>query len=75
MKISAADFKSKCLGLMDQVQKTHEEVVITKYGKPVARLVHVEESEESPLFGFLKGRLIQKGNIVKTPDVKWDVEK
>lgn len=39
MIISAAEFKAKCLSLMDHVNEFHEEVIITKHGKPVAKLV------------------------------------
>lgn len=37
--IKASEFKAKCLKLMDEVQKSGEEIVITKNGKPVSRLV------------------------------------
>ena len=39
MKIAAGQFKAKCLKLMDNVYKNNEEVIITKYGKPIAKLV------------------------------------
>lgn len=37
--ISATDFKARCLQLLDEVQQTGEELVISKRGKPVARVV------------------------------------
>lgn len=37
MQISAAKFKANCLKLMDEVSKTNKEIIITKYGKPVAK--------------------------------------
>lgn len=46
MQISATEFKAKCLGLLDHVGETGEELEITKHGKPVAKLVSV--SEEPP---------------------------
>lgn len=60
--ISAGEFKTKCLKLMDIVAQTHEEYTITKRGKPIARIVPIESVEES--FGFLKGSLEIKGDIV-----------
>lgn len=75
MNISAAEFKTKCLSLMDQVQESHEEILITKHGKPVAKLVPVEKTKDIPLFGYLKGRMIEKGDIVKSLDIKWDAQK
>ena len=42
--ISAGEFKNRCLALMDEVNETGEEIVITKYGKPVSRLVPARKS-------------------------------
>lgn len=41
--IPASEFKAKCLGLLDEVAETGESVIVTKRGKPVARLVPHEE--------------------------------
>ncbi len=43
--IPAGEFKNRCLALMDEVNETGEEIVITKHGKPVSRLVPAEESK------------------------------
>lgn len=63
--IPAGKFKAQCLAIMDEVQAKHEAVVITKRGKPVARLVPVEQ-EKDDIFGFLKGKgkIEIKGDIV-----------
>lgn len=39
-------FKATCLDLLDQVQLTGEEIVVTKYGKPVARITPVGNTLE-----------------------------
>jgi prevent-host-death family protein len=68
--IGAAKFKEQCLALLDSVGP--EGIVITKHGKPVARLVPVEtESEE--LLGALEGALTITGDILST-GVAWDAE-
>jgi prevent-host-death family protein len=41
VKIPAGEFKAKCLKIMDQVKNYHEEIIITKHGKPVAKLVPI----------------------------------
>ncbi len=61
--MAAGEFKAKCLKVMDQVQTRRESVIITKRGKPVAKLVPVEESQD-PIFGFLKGKGKITGDIV-----------
>jgi len=45
--IGAAKFKAECLGLMDEVESRGTHFVITKKGRPVARLVPVETPEEN----------------------------
>ena len=53
--IPAERFKSECLGLMDEVQATCESVIITKRGKPVAKLMPVD-TDSNGIFGFLAGK-------------------
>jgi len=74
MMIAAGKFKSQCLKIMDDVQKNHREVVITKYGKPVAKLIGIPGQSQYPLFGFLKGSVSIKGDIVSSLKERWNVE-
>ena len=74
LEIKAAEFKAKCLQLMDDVQKNHEEIVITKHGKPIAKLVPVEERPQRQLFGYLKDVTIIKGDILSPMDEKWEAD-
>ena len=74
MKIAAAKFKSQCLALMDEVERKRKEVIITKRGRPVAKLVPVE-SETNKLFGGMRGTIRIKGNIVKPTGERWNAER
>ena len=49
--MSATEFRAKCLGLIDEVAETGREIVITKRGRPVARLVPFRRKPET-LFGL-----------------------
>jgi len=69
--IKASEFKAKCLKLMDEVAETGEPLVITKGGKPVARLVPLGERPKS-LWGAHKGLIEIKGDIVSPVDVDWE---
>jgi prevent-host-death family protein len=69
-QIAAAKFKEQCLALLDQVGA--EGIIITKRGKPVAKLIPIS-AESSSLIGSLKGRLTIKGPILST-DEKWNAE-
>lgn len=64
--VPAGQFKARCLKLMDEVNAKRTSVLITKRGKPIAKLVPVEsESKHDEIFGCLKGKAKVKGDIVK----------
>jgi prevent-host-death family protein len=48
MKIAAADFKARCLALLDQVRDRGEPITITKRGRVVARLVPANDEDDRP---------------------------
>jgi len=62
--MAAGVFKAKCLKVMDEVQAKRVTVVITKRGKPVAKLVPVEPKQDE-IFGFYKGKGKITGDVVK----------
>ena len=77
-KIPAGEFKQGCLAILDDVAKTHREVVITKRGKPVARLVPVisDRQREQELLAALRGRarmLVREDEFLKplTREAGW----
>ena len=74
MKIGAGEFKAKCLKLMDEVKKHRAEIIITKFGKPVAKLVPVIEKPVKTLFGYLHNSVIITGDIVKPTGEKWNAD-
>jgi len=61
-RIPAGEFKARCLTLMEDVRNTREPVVITKRGKPVAKLVPADE-ENRDFIGRLKGVITIVGDI------------
>jgi prevent-host-death family protein len=71
--IPAALFKAECLKLMDQVARTGKPIVITKHGKPVARLVPVPPPSKS-FFGHMKNTLTITGDVVAPTDESWSAE-
>ena len=70
-QISAAEFKAKCLDIMDLVQERGGEVVVTKRGKAVAKLVPIQERPAS-LFGALRGMATLEDDLVSPIDVAWE---
>lgn len=72
MEIPAGEFKAKCLQLMDRVARSREPIVITKRGKPVAKLVPPDDPEpRAALFGYMAGTAEIRGDIVNMPDLEW----
>ena len=69
-QLSASKFKEQCLALLDRVDP--EGIVVTKRGKPVAKLIPIRAGSAA-LIGSLKGRVTIKGNILGT-GAKWDAE-
>jgi antitoxin (DNA-binding transcriptional repressor) of toxin-antitoxin stability system len=69
-KIAAAKFKEQCLAILDRVGP--EGLLITKHGKPVAKLFPAT-SESTGLIGAMKGKIKIKGNIIST-GLKWNAE-
>lgn len=71
--IAAGEFKAKCLQLLDDVAEKRGTLVITKHGKPVARLVPVEPEQQ--LFGALKGSVVGEMDIVSPISTEWEAAK
>jgi len=63
----------KCLAVMAQGMQSGESVLITKHGKPVAKLVSAA-LEADDLFGYMAGKVKIAGDIVGpiTPVEDWE---
>ena len=71
-KVAAAEFKARCLALMEDVRSTRQPIVITKRGKPIAKLVPAEEAKDDFL-GRLKGVFKIVGDI-ESPIEDWETK-
>ncbi|MFI4988593.1 MAG: type II toxin-antitoxin system Phd/YefM family antitoxin [Alphaproteobacteria bacterium] len=70
-RVPAARFKADCLRLMDEVARRRTPILITKRGKPVAKLVPADERPVD-LFGWMAGTVTIHGDIVEPIDVEWE---
>jgi len=72
----AGEFKARCLKVMDQVRATREPVIITKRGKPVAKLVPVGTRGDD-IFGCLEGAMEIVGDIESpvVPPEEWEAHR
>jgi prevent-host-death family protein len=71
--IKASEFKATCLRLMDEVAKSGEEIVITKNGRPTARLLPYRK-RFGDWFGADRDRIEITGDIISPIDVEWEAE-
>lgn len=71
--VMASRFKAQCLALLDQVATTKVPLVVTKHGKPVARLVPMEEPEGAPTMGSVR-LLAEDDSAYFSTDERWEVE-
>jgi prevent-host-death family protein len=67
-KVAAAKFKEQCLSILDHLSP--EGIVVTKHGKPVARVLPVETAS-ADLIGVLRGKIRIKGDVEST-GISWD---
>ena len=70
-EIAAGEFKARCLQLMDEVDRDGIEIVITKRGRPVAKLVPAREEKKLSPIGWMKGSISINGDIVTSDPDDW----
>lgn len=62
----AGQFKAHCLAVIDEVYNRREQVIITKYGKPMDRPIPLEEEDyPESIFGLMRGKIHILGDIVE----------
>jgi prevent-host-death family protein len=58
--VGAAEFKAKCLNLIDQMRNDNESIIITKRGKPVAVLSPARDTTgRKSIIGAMKGSVLR----------------
>jgi prevent-host-death family protein len=62
-RVSAANFKAECLRLLDEVAATRRPIIVTKRGKPVAKVIAVDQ-EAIEIFGRMAGTITICGDIM-----------
>jgi len=70
--IGAGEFKTKCVPRLDVVAERHEEVIITKRGRPVAKLVPIRP--DGTLFGAMAGSVARQDDLISPIDEPWEAD-
>lgn len=71
--IKASEFKAICLRLLDEVAASGEEIVITKNGRPTARLLPYRK-RFGDWFGADRDRIEIIGDIISPIDLEWKAD-
>jgi prevent-host-death family protein len=71
--IPASRFKAQCLAILDKVERTRESVVVTKHGRPVARVVPIDSPDHRDTQGSVE-LLVREDQAYYGTGVDWDVD-
>ena len=73
--VPVTKFKAQCLQMVETVHRKRTSITISKRGKPVARLVPLDEDPPSSIWGRMKGKIEILGDIVSPDGEIWDSER
>lgn len=68
--LSAAEFRNRCLAVLEQVERTRVPVTVTRHGRPVARITPI--AEEPAARNPLEGSIEYQGDLVSPLGEEWD---
>ena len=75
LKVSASDLKNSWHEYLERVSQSRQEVVVTRYGRPIVKLSPYDGSGDGTgLFGSLAGSVTVHGDIVAPVDESWDAD-
>jgi prevent-host-death family protein len=69
--LTATEFKAKCLRILDELEP--QGIVVTKRGRPVAKVIPLRTAQNADLIGCMKGKVKIKGDIFST-GIKWNAQ-
>ena len=72
--MAISKFKALALQIVDKVSRTHESIIITKRGKPLAKVIPFKGKHKENKPGRLAGTLLYEKDIIGPIDEKWDAD-
>lgn len=73
-RVPAGEFKTHCLKLLDEVERSGIPLLVTKRGRPVARIVPVAAEPSGSLLGCMKGMVSIQGDLVQATGEVWEAD-
>lgn len=75
LTVTASDLKNSWHAFLERVSQARQEVVVTRYGHPIARLTPYESTDSGGgLFGVLSGSVTVHGDLVAPVGEAWDAD-
>lgn len=71
--VAATEFKATCLALIDEVARTRRPIVVSKRGRPVARLIPVDDRPPATLEGSIR-ILVDDDELLFSTGEAWEVQ-
>jgi prevent-host-death family protein len=71
--IQASRFKAECLALLDEVERDHVSLVVTKHGRPIARVVPLEDPRVRSAAGSVR-LLVREDEAYYSTSDEWEAE-
>ncbi len=73
-KVAISDFKSHCLEILSNLEKTQSSIIITKRNRPIATVSAFSKTTPS-IFGIFRDQIEIKGDIISAIDEEWEADK
>jgi prevent-host-death family protein len=74
-RVGAAEFKARCLELIDQVRESRAEYVVTRHGEPVAQLVPVDTPASASPLGAMRGTVLKYEGPFDPIPATWSIDR
>ena len=73
--VSASHLKAKCAEVLDRVERHKTSLIVTRRGRPIARLVPFEKDASLALYGSLSGSVRFWGDVIEPLEVEWEAKR
>jgi prevent-host-death family protein len=74
ISVPASEVKNAWHEYVERVSQGREEVVVTRYGRPIMKLTPIDADEEAGILGFLADTVTAHGDIVAPTGEVWAAE-
>lgn len=74
-RVGSAEFKARCLELIDQVRESRAQYIVTRHGEPVAQLVPIEAQVPVSPVGVMRGTVLKYDGPFDPIPAAWSIDR